>query len=926
MVVLAAREFFVVGRCIEDCEVIDTNIASPMQCEMSNDAPGESSESLREAVGSRVESNCRSSSVWEVFTLINFDPDSGCILVSDQGVVYTGVQHEQIRVPKKSPANQPSSRDADARLPSWARDERASLSRAFPFLASRQRNDHQSSSDKPSNPESRVLKRNWSAISLVDAMRPVDLDLSDSQGSSVQPVDCMVFALESEGKKVNLVCDNSMAERPPCLRVKLSMNENLPGTCFNSSKDTTLVGALRLLHKQGDTGLKWPPADKVTTKLFFSIDVDNVFTEEKKQLADVSLLDPSRTSNRQLHADVAERSSAVAACFANRARKLSSRSLGSDDEECQNELCEGLDDVSIQCMEVISLLAEYARDTVLHAERDEAGESLFANNDLSKKLSSQLDDPLAVVGGMLPEWCIKAPSFAPRVFDYESRRRLLERVAFGVSRGTLKQQETKVNVGRLRQRMASLRARAVELVGEAFSGGAEDPTALQLQADELYGMEEALAARVRASFRAVRWQEHVLQVAKAQIRREHLLMDADAAMEQYASDKSVFRRRLEVRFKGESGFDAASGNEAGVTRGFYADVAEALLCCENVAGVYCSSSCSVPPGVASLKLSHAMEIDGLQEMSKLPLWIPDMDASGQVVIPTPRADPRSGLGVYPRPLPHYHPQMPEVLRRFRFIGRLFASALRDGFMFPLPLSSAFLKLVQKGKEASPSLDAKGPTFELVLTSEDLPRAGFLGGEVYAAEMYVCKVLDGIDSADPPLSSTELERMYKEIASDRSFARLALGKSYDCSFEEYFQDRTFVDPLDPSQGEEAVPLCPNGHRKQVTIYNIREWVALAKNFILHDGVMNQALAFRQGVEDFFSASYFRLFTPEELQRDVCGVGDSVDSWDEAAVRKLFKLDGESACCPFWKLPIFFPSSLFLPQVEKVLPKLLSPLLR
>lgn len=59
----------------------------------------------------------------------------------------------------------------------------------------------------------------------------------------------------------------------------------------------------------------------------------------------------------------------------------------------------------------------------------------------------------------------------------------MDRVAFGPSRSTLKQQETKINVDRLRQRMNSLRARAVELVGEAFSGGAEDPTALQLQAD-----------------------------------------------------------------------------------------------------------------------------------------------------------------------------------------------------------------------------------------------------------------------------------------------------------------------------------------------------------------------------------------------------------------------------------------------------------
>ena len=48
--------------------------------------------------------------------------------------------------------------------------------------------------------------------------------------------------------------------------------------------------------------------------------------------------------------------------------------------------------------------------------------------------------------------------------------------------------------------MTSLRARDVELVGEAFLVGAEDPIALQLQADELYRIEKALAARVRAAF------------------------------------------------------------------------------------------------------------------------------------------------------------------------------------------------------------------------------------------------------------------------------------------------------------------------------------------------------------------------------------------------------------------------------------------
>ena len=121
--------------------------------------------------------------------------------------------------------------------------------------------------------------------------------------------------------------------------------------------------------------------------------------------------------------------------------------------------------------------------------------------------------------------------------------------------------------------------------------------------------------------------------------------------------------------------------------------------------------------------------------------------------------------------------------------------------------------------------------------------------------------------------------------------MALGKSYDCSFEEYFLDRTFVDPLDPTQGPEAMPLCPDGHEKQVTIHNVREYVMLAKQFMLHDGVIGQAQAFRSGVDDFFSAEYLRLFTPDEIQRDVCGSGDNADNWNEADVRKLLKLDGK-----------------------------------
>lgn len=359
-------------------------------------------------------------------------------------------------------------------------------------------------------------------------------------------------------------------------------------------------------------------------------------------------------------------------------------------------------------------------------------------------------------------------------------------------------------------------------------------------------------------------------------------------MEQYSADPKLNRRRLEVRFDGESGFDAASGDEAGVTRGFYADVAEALLSTDLVAGVIHSLTCPAAGYMSDDMEALPLKPSGDQKC-QLPLWIPDLDSTHKVIIPTPRAAPNSIVGIFPRPLSKLHPQYLEVMRTFRFMGRLFAAAMRDGFMFPLPLSASFLRLVQQGGHTG-----KGSGMEeCILSSGDLPRPGFTGGEVFAVESYICAALDKVDNANPPLSKAKREREYQRIATEKTFAQAALGMNYECSFNEYFEDRVFVDPMDPSQGIEAHPLCQNGHHRQVTIHNIREWVALAKDFMLYDGVIGQVSAFRAGVDDFFSSEYLRLFTSEELQKDVCGVGDNVDNWKESDVRKLFKLDGKGA---------------------------------
>lgn len=791
-------------------------------------------------------------------------------------------------------------------------------------------------------PRVAVLKRTWSALSPLNQLAPVDLNASERLGdgsSTDSKITCRVGGIEIDTR-----LSGSCVEQPPQGRVAFSLEGCHPEISF-SSNSRTLASAIRLLSEKTETDdSAFHPANK-KIRVNFTFDFDcrrSSEADERGKVGDrASLVDNSGVGSNSSPVNTAMFSLGPIPHI-----RPDMDEVMKDPELSRSSTHES-QKLALMCMQLIDSLGRYVHETGLSVASAEQPmllniiDASLESQALTSKLSEQLEQTLAVVSGAVPSWCIELPSLAPRLFSYASRRQLLERSAFGVSRATMRLQEAKVNVGPLRQRMAALRGRAVELVGEAFSGGAEDPTALQLQADELYGMEEALGARVNAAFRSQRWQERALQGAKAAVRRDKLLSDAATIMERYSSGNMIRQRRLEVRFDGESGFDAASGDEAGVTRGFYADVAEALLSCQHVTVSTCDPICSPQPSDVSLDADQGRShVD-----SQLPLWIPDVDSSRKVVIPTPRASGQSTPGVFPRPLSPADSRLAAVKDQFRFMGRMFAGAMRDGFMFPLPLSCSFLRLVQccvpsrpqlsnpavvaaiSGEKASPRKQTACPTspvdadnsdeysyeentpttgskasggfqssaaksFAMTsgqnLGSLDLPRPGFLGGEVYAIEIHICKLLDNIDSMK--LREDETEKRYMQVAANRDFARDAFGKEYDLSFEDYVEDRTFVDPLDPTQGPTATPLCPDGHTREVTIFNVREWVRLAKQFVLHDGVMEQALSFRQGVGDLFPTDNLRLFTAPELQRDVCGGSDRVEEWTEEEIRKLFKLDG------------------------------------
>ena len=147
--------------------------------------------------------------------------------------------------------------------------------------------------------------------------------------------------------------------------------------------------------------------------------------------------------------------------------RFRSNSLSNDLAEMSLNSCEGIDLTCRKSLELTSALADVCMKHTGHSGEVDPSippMSVFTSKMLTQKLLDQLEDPLAVVSGALPEWCRVIPLVAPRVFSHESRRMLLERGTFGVSRAVFRQQENKVDVTGLRKRMEAIRQRAI---GEA---------------------------------------------------------------------------------------------------------------------------------------------------------------------------------------------------------------------------------------------------------------------------------------------------------------------------------------------------------------------------------------------------------------------------------------------------------------------------
>eukprot|EP00698_Gefionella_okellyi_P017273 TRINITY_DN5031_c0_g1_i1.p1 TRINITY_DN5031_c0_g1~~TRINITY_DN5031_c0_g1_i1.p1 ORF type:complete len:1695 (-),score=309.88 TRINITY_DN5031_c0_g1_i1:43-5127(-) len=96
---------------------------------------------------------------------------------------------------------------------------------------------------------------------------------------------------------------------------------------------------------------------------------------------------------------------------------------------------------------------------------------LFVNEKLNSKLRRQLQDPLVMCGGSLPEWCTKLPGHLRPLFSFDTRLQLFRLTAFGTARAlqrfqldqpVLSSEEVRPSMRIQRQKVRVSRGRVLE--------------------------------------------------------------------------------------------------------------------------------------------------------------------------------------------------------------------------------------------------------------------------------------------------------------------------------------------------------------------------------------------------------------------------------------------------------------------------------
>lgn len=460
----------------------------------------------------------------------------------------------------------------------------------------------------------------------------------------------------------------------------------------------------------------------------------------------------------------------------------------------------------------------------------------FVSHKLNAKILRQLSDPLALCGGIIPNWCVSVVREAGFLVPFESRRIFFQSTSLGVSRA-----------------LHLLQTRT-EMAGIASSS----------HRSRSHRESDARIGRI--------------QRQKVRVHRNRILESAIKVMNMYSANSTV----LEVEY-----FDEV-GTGLGPTLEFYTMASRETQRVD--LGLWRSNSAKVPKEkegsvveLRELSGPHARKLETISSRvssvrrrsrrvsqnnpeSKHEELDAEQELSPAYVIPT-------GTGLFPSCLPltpdnDKKEASDKSTALFGFVGRLIGKSLIDGRLLDLRFSSIFSRLLlsycrviyEMRKESESASDRNR------ISSND----GFIRGkrpslpvldkisrdrvwEIYTSGSSSMKLLEDVDHQLASSLKVIIEMVHEDQGD--SISNLCL---------------TFVLP-----GDDSIELIKNGSDIEVTGKNAMDFVKRVVYHVLYGGVYQQTEALLKGLGELIDVVTLLAFESSELELLVCG--PSFEKW-------------------------------------------------
>ncbi|XP_017139695.1 E3 ubiquitin-protein ligase TRIP12 isoform X3 [Drosophila miranda] len=216
-------------------------------------------------------------------------------------------------------------------------------------------------------------------------------------------------------------------------------------------------------------------------------------------------------------------------------------------------------------------------------------------------------------------------------------------------------------------------------------------------------------------------------------------------------------------------------------------------------------------------------------------------------------------GLFPLPLGKSSkvPQMTKAKTKFKFLGKFMAKAVMDSRMLDLPFSLPFYRWLVSEEHSIGLADLMRVAPEVQNTLVRLQ-------DVVRQREYLL--------SDPNLDAMEKTEKIEQLDLD------------GCPIADLGLD--FVLP-----GHANIELCRGGRDTPVTVHNLRQYISLVSYWFLIEGVQKQFEALREGFDSVFPIQRLRMFYPEELECVFCGSANEQQHqrWDAKMLQDSCRTD-------------------------------------